>query len=247
MENSVNVSARPGIMGSFVFLIVSFPLGLLYFIVTVTGLSVGLGTIVIWVGLPILLITLLCVRGLAEIERRMVSSLLHLPMSYQWRPQRETSRGFLRRFGGILRDPYTWTSAVYMLLKMPLGILNFSLALTLAITSATLTLLPLVYLVNLFVDSILLMNGIAAQSILIPYFIEIHGIFDPLMFARTFIGVPIGIVLWVITRYVFKGLALFSGELAKALLGPGEIVPQPHHDRQYAAPVIMQGQRANID
>lgn len=40
MENLVNVPARLGVMGSFVFLIVSFPLGLLYFIVTVTGLSV---------------------------------------------------------------------------------------------------------------------------------------------------------------------------------------------------------------
>jgi hypothetical protein len=247
MEKFVNAPARFSVIGSLVFLILSFPLGLLYFIVTVTGLSVGLGTLVIWVGLPILFITLLCVRGMAEIERRMVSSLLHISVSYQWRPQQETGRGFLRRFGGILRDPYTWTSTIYMLLKMPLGIASFSLALTLSIVSVSLTLLPLVYLVNLFIDSILLANGLPAQSMLIPHYIEIHGNFDLLMFARTFVGVPLGIVLWIITRYVLKGLALFSGELAKALLGPGEYVPQPHQDRQYNAPVMMQGQRTNVD
>lgn len=247
MENYVTTLNRQSLMGSFVFLMASFPLGLLYFIVTVTGLSVGLGTIVIWIGLPILFITLLCVRGMADIERRMVSSLLRIPMSSQWRPQQEAGRGFLRRFGSVLRDPYTWTGMVYMLLKLPLGIMSFSVALTLSVVSAALTVLPLVYLVNLFVDSILAMNGISAQSILIPYFIEVHGAFDPLMFVRTFIGVPIGIVLWIITRFVLSGLALFSGELAKALLGPGEVIAQPHQDRQYVAPVLMQEQRANID
>ena len=247
MENYLHMPARPSIMGNFVFLIVSFPLGLLYFIVTITGLSVGLGTIVIWAGLPILFITLLCIRGMAAIERRMVSSLLRMPMSYQWRPQPEAGQSFLRRFGSILRDPYTWTSTIYMLLKLPLGIMNFTLALTLSIVSVALTVLPLVYLVNLFVDSILLMNGISAQSILVPYFIEVHGVFDPLMFARTFAGVPVGVMLWIITCFVLNGLGLFSGELAKALLGPGEIVAQPHQDRQYTAPVLMQEQRANID
>lgn len=248
MENQVNAPARRSTMGSFVFLMLSYPLGLLYFLVVVIGLSVGLGTIVIWIGLPILFITLLCVRGMAEIERRMVSSLLHIPLHSHWHGQTAPGRGFLRRFGDILRDPYTWTSTIYMLLKLPLGIISFSLALTLSVLSASTLLLPLVYLINLFVNVILLKNGVQSDSMIIPYIIEVHGSFDPVMFARSFIGVPLGIVFWIITRYTLNGLALFSGELAKALLGSGSVIAQPHQDRYYVAqPVMMQEQRANVD
>jgi hypothetical protein len=250
MDNHVNTSAKKSSMGNFVFLIISFPLGLFYFLITVIGFSLGMGTLVIWVGLPILFITLLCIRGMADVERRVVSNLLRMPMRYQLPGQREPARGFLRRFGRILKDPYTWTSMIYMLLKLPLGIISFTLAITLSVLSFATTLLPLAYLINLFVNTILLKNGIQSDGILIPYFIEVHATFDPTMFARSFIGVPIGIVLWIVTRFVLNGLALFSGELAKALLGPGEtIVVQPHQDLRYGytSPMIMQEQQANLD
>lgn len=230
MENYVKTTVKRPTMGHFVFLILSLPLGIFYFVITVTGISLGMGTLVIWIGLPILFITLLCIRGMAEIERRMVSSLLRMPQPYQLPGQREPGRSFLRRFGNILRDPYTWTSMLYMFLKLPIGIISFTLAITLTTLSLALTLMPLAYLINLLVNAILLKNGIDNSSIIIPYFIEIHGTFDPVMFGRSFIGVPVGVVLWVVTSFVLNGLARFSGELANALLGPGvaSLTAQPH-------------------
>jgi hypothetical protein len=236
MEHSVNVPGH-SVIRSFVFLIISLPVGLFSFTVTVTGLAVGLGTIVIWLGLPVLWLTLLCVRGMAEVERRSVQHLLGLPRGRQRRRCPVAEQGFLRRFGSILRDPYTWTSTLYMLLKLPLGVLNFSLALTLVLVSATLTVLPLVYLLDLSVDVLLLTHGVVAHSVLIPAVVEVSGIFDPQMFARTFIGVPLGVVCWVMTRYVLSGLARCSGELAAVLLGPGAAYAQPHQDRLLLAPM----------
>lgn len=249
MENYVNTPVQTSIVGRFVFLLIAFPLGLLYFLVTVIGLSLGLGTIVIWIGLPILFITLLCIRGMAEIERRIVASLLHVTIPYHLQHLRERDQGFLRQFGRVLRDPYTWMSTIYMVLKLPLGILSFGLTLALVTASACLTCLPLTYLLNTFIDFILLKSGVShSNSILIPYFIEIHGWFDLVMFARSFVLVPLGIVLWIITRFVLTGLAFFSGELARALLGPGEmIVVQPHQDMPYASPLTMSEQHANVD
>jgi hypothetical protein len=250
MEHSVALPARNKAMGTFVFLMLSFPFGLLSFLVTVIGLSLGLGTLVIWIGLPILFITLLSIHGMAEMERRMVSSLLGISVNYRWRAEGEPVKGFLRRFGGLLRDPYTWTGMIYMLLKLPLGMLNFTVALVFTLLSACLTFLPLVYLLNAFIDGILLKNGISGSSILIPFFIEIHGSFDPLMFARSFVGVPLGVLLWIATRYLLTGLGLFSGELAKALLGPGMVSAHPHADWHSAPSPIMQVQqvqRANVD
>lgn len=218
------------IVGSVVFLIISLPFGLVSFTVTVTGLALGLGTLVIWIGLPVLCLTLLCIRSMAAFERWSVRCLLGLPLQRRW-PTPAPAQGFLRRFGAILRDPYTWTSTLYMLVKMPLGILNFSLALTLVLLSATLCILPLLYLLGLYVDLLLFA----------------HGAFDPLAFTRSLLGVPLGVLCWLVTGPVLRALARCSAELARLLLGPGEAVAQPHQDRPSLAPLFVQERRASRD
>jgi hypothetical protein len=237
MENPMNVRLARDVLpelasstrDNIVFLLLSFPLGLISFLIVVIGLSVGLSTIVIWIGLPILFATLFIIRAMAEAERRMVSSLLRIPMPNRIPEPSENRLGFLRRFGRMLSDPYTWTSTIYMLLKLPLGILSFTLTVTLLVTSAALVFFPLGYLVNLSVNVILLKNGIPSDGVMIPGFIEVHGSFDLIMFARSFLGVPIGIVLWLFTRTLLNALACASGELAHALLGPGvaHVLAQP--------------------
>lgn len=146
----------------------------------------------------------------------------------------------------MLRDQYTWTSLLYMILKLPLGIFSFTLALVLPLVATTLTLLPLAYLINLFVNAILLKSGIHSTGYIIPYFIEVHGTFDLVMFIRSFVGIPAGILLWFVTRFVLNGLALGSGELAHALLGPGEtmIVAQPDYQTMQPMPQAYRQQQA---
>jgi hypothetical protein len=150
----------------------------------------------------------------------MVSGLLRMPMSDPTLRPAEPRRGFLRSFGRLLNDPFTWTSMVYMVLKLPLGIISFTLVLVLTIVPATLISLPLIYLVNLSVISILAANGIVSSGYLIPGFLEVHSSFELIMFLRSFVGVPVGIVIWIVARFLLNGLALISGELARVLLGP---------------------------
>jgi hypothetical protein len=163
---------------------------------------------------------------MAAVERRMATNLLHVSFPDQPYSKEMPQKGFWRRFGNILRDPLTWTSTIYMILKLPLGIISFTLALVLPTVSLAITLLPLVYLVNLLVNTILLRNGIQSTGIIIPYFIEVRGQFDPVMFVRSFIGVPIGLALWLFTRFLLNGLALLSGEIARGLLSAGEDAPE---------------------
>ncbi len=258
IDNSFNSGAKGAFVGKIAFLLLSFPLGIFYFVLTITGFSLGMGTLVIWIGLPILFATLFLVRVLGEVERRLVGNLLHMPISYRLPDQRVPGQGFLKRFGKLLTDPYTWTSMIYIILKLPLGILNFTLTVTLTCISIALTLMPLGYLINLLVNTILLANGVVSSSIIIPHFIEIHGTFDPTMFIRTFISVPVGILFWLITRNTLAILALKTGELARPLRGPGEaIAAWPHEDLHnaaqrpqelcYVAPMVMREQQANID
>lgn len=246
MENYTKRAAKSPLAGEIAFLMLALPLGIVFFTLTLTCFLLGMGTLVIWIGLPILFATLYMVHGMATVERNMVRALLRMPHPNQ--PYgRVPAKGFLRNFGSLLRDPYTWTGMVYMLfIKLPLGILSFTLTLTFVLLSVCLTCLPLVYLINVFIDLILLKSGVpSAQSILIPYFVEIHGSFDPLMFIRSFAGVPLGLVLWFVTRLMIKGLASFSGILANAMLGPGATVDiaQPH-TLNYAPPTRSTEQRA---
>lgn len=228
--------------GNIVFLLLAFPLGLLYFLVVIIGFSVGVSTLVVWVGLPILFATVVLIHGMATIERYMVTSLLHLPIAYRERQHEEASRGFLRRFGSILRDPFTWTGALYMLLKLPLGIISFTLALVLPITSIAITFMPVAYLINLLVNMILLKNGIQSSGEIIPYFIEVRGDFDLVMFARSFIGVPVGLAFCVFTHFLLNGLARLSGELARAMLGPGDMDMNAQPKEEWTSPLSFHNQ-----
>ncbi len=230
-------------IGNFTFLFLAYPFGMLYFLTVVIGFSLGLGTLILWIGIPILFATIALVRGFAAMERTMVTNLLRVSLPEQCAHPVE-QRSLLKRFGSYLRDPLTWTSVIYMLLKLPIGIISFVLVLTLPIVAASLTLLPAVYLVNLFVNSILLANGIHSASYIIPYFIEVHGTFDPVMFLRSFVAVPVGLVLWFVTRYVLNGLALFSAELARALLCPAETAAPLQPNEAYAYQSAQEARQA---
>jgi hypothetical protein len=49
------VAARGETYLNIIYLLLAFPLGTAYFVFLVTGLSLGLGLLIIWIGIPILL------------------------------------------------------------------------------------------------------------------------------------------------------------------------------------------------
>ena len=59
-----------------IYLLLAFPLGVVYFTFLVTGLSLGLGTVIIWIGIPILLAVFAASWGLAAFERMLAMLLL---------------------------------------------------------------------------------------------------------------------------------------------------------------------------
>ena len=55
------------------YVLLALPLGTAYFVFLATGMSVGLGTIVIWVGIPILLLVLAVSWAMAAINPMLTS------------------------------------------------------------------------------------------------------------------------------------------------------------------------------
>ncbi|MBK1789253.1 sensor histidine kinase [Prauserella cavernicola] len=118
---------RPQAFKAIGFMVASFPLRLVQFVLLVVLVTVGIGTVVIWVGIPILLTVTWLTRWFADVERAWVRSALGTRMPPVERLQVEG--GWLRRWFGQLTDPTTWRDLGYLLIAFPLGILEFAIGL----------------------------------------------------------------------------------------------------------------------
>ena len=115
--------------------------GIIYFTWVVTGLSLSIGLIILIIGLPVLVVFLLSVRGMAFIEGRIVEALLGIRMPRRPR-YTEAKFGWLERIRRLFTDRTTWTSMIYMVFLMPFGIFYFTLFISLIGLSLELVLAP---------------------------------------------------------------------------------------------------------
>ncbi len=105
-----------------------FPLAIAAFVVVVTGLSVGAGLLVVWVGVAVLAATLLAARGFAAIERAWLPAVLDRPVPH---PAYLVAAGRpVRKLLTPLRDPQTWLDALHALVRFPVAVFSFTVTLT---------------------------------------------------------------------------------------------------------------------
>jgi putative sensor protein len=103
------------------YLLSGLPLGIASFTAAVTGFSLGVGTLVIWLGIPVLAATLAASRYFADIERAQVAALTGRPLPP--RPPRNAGLGL-----PALSDPQSWRDLTHAVLALPLRVITFSLA-----------------------------------------------------------------------------------------------------------------------
>ena len=135
----------PRVWTSLLYMIISLATGIFYFTVVVTMLSTSFGTSILIIGLPLLLLTLGFVRGMALFEGRLVEFLLGTRMPR--RPRADLPRPFFQRLWFWLRDGRTWASMVYLVLMLPIGIVYFTFAVTGLALGIGLIALPFVQLI----------------------------------------------------------------------------------------------------
>ena len=109
------------------YLLVALPLGIIEFTFLVTAISVGVGTGITLVGIPILIGTIYAWRWLAQLERRLIGALTGVQIPSPYRPD-PTGAGWSRKVYARLADPATWKDLVFLLLQLPLGIVAFAAA-----------------------------------------------------------------------------------------------------------------------
>jgi signal transduction histidine kinase len=110
--------------------LVGFPLSIASFVVVITGLAVGIGTLVVWVGLPVLVLTLLVARGFAAVERVRVPAVLQRALPTPVYRRARPDAGLVRRLVEPLRDPQCWLDVVHALLHLVVAIPAFAVTVT---------------------------------------------------------------------------------------------------------------------
>jgi hypothetical protein len=125
------VATDPRTWGALFYMLLSLATGIVYFTVAVTGLSLSAGLMVLIIGIPFLLLFLGLTRVLSLVEGRLVEVMLGERMPRRPRyADRDRNRPWLQRMGEMLRDARTWSTLLYMVSMLPLGIVYFTLAVT---------------------------------------------------------------------------------------------------------------------
>lgn len=249
MERTITYRERKAsTANNIAYLLLSFPLGVFYFVVLITGLSVGIGTVVVWLGIPILFATIAAIWGMAALERSLAARLLHIDMPAPRERYAESGK-MTERFGLKIRNGQTWKSLVYLLLKFPLSTILFCVALTLLSLCVGLILAPLGYLISTYV---LQEAGVhvAHSSIPIAWLntlsMQITGTYEPGEFIKSFAYTIVGIALWIPVRALLNGMAALTGNFAHVMLTSRRnyIMPKEEH---YGLPEMSNEQQQYME
>lgn len=198
------------------YLLLQFPLGLVYFLVIVVGLVIGAALVPILVGFVVLYFTLVAASALGRRERRIAKRLLGIVIPEPIEPDR-ARRSRFRRLTSQLRDQTTWTILLYLAIKFPLGILTFFLTSSLVLWTAG--------------EALGVTSGLFGGGPWSP------GA-QPFFIVRA-------VVYGYISLHVINGVAFLSGRLARHMLGPSDAALQLAATEQVAVEEREKAERAD--
>ncbi|MCH8185522.1 MAG: sensor domain-containing protein [Chloroflexi bacterium] len=192
------------------YLLLAFPLGIAYFVFLVTGISLGAGLIIIWVGVPILALVFTVSWAIREFERILATALLKediprtigTPTAITDENLSALERLYIaawRRFKSHLTNRLTWTGMLYLFLKFPLGIGSFVMVVVLVSVTGALLGAPFYYWVD---------DGIDLGTW------QVDVVWEALLL--TLAGIPLAFI----ALHLMNGAAFLQGRLARVMLGP---------------------------
>jgi hypothetical protein len=123
-----NVLSDPRTYGALVYMLLSLATGVFYFVWTTVGISLTVGFAILIIGIPFALLFIGSVRVLAHIEGRIVEALLGVRMPRRLPPTSAADETIWARIKDALSDARTWSSMLYLLLMLPLGVAYFVIA-----------------------------------------------------------------------------------------------------------------------
>ncbi|KEZ98972.1 membrane protein [Xanthomonas vasicola pv. vasculorum NCPPB 895] len=192
------VAADPRTYGALFYMLLSLLTGVFYFTWVVTGASLSIGLMILIIGVPLLVLFFGSVRVLSLVEGRVVETLLGVRMPRR-PPHPGLQGGWLQRIGAMFTDVRTWSTMLYFLLMLPLGVIYFTVFCTLLSLSLGLAASPLARLFDN--AAVLTWDGVDMASgwLTLPLF-------------------AVGVLLLFVTLHVARAFGKLHGMFAKQLL-----------------------------
>lgn len=188
------------------YLLGDWPLMLIAFVLTITMVSVGVGTVIVWIGLPLMVGGLMVARGFATVERRWAAAVrgtATLPSPYL---PAKPGAGLMGRLLRPLTDPQSWMDMLWTLVNLILSVIGFAISLTWVVGSLATVAGPLASIITeiIFREE---QTG----------FGELLGLPFPLMFdvVSQFL---VGLVFLVTAPFVLRGWATVQTGMSNLLL-----------------------------
>ncbi|MFG2295236.1 sensor histidine kinase [Streptomyces sp. NPDC048603] len=196
----------------FGYLMLGLPLSVLWFSLAITGISLGAGLLITFLGVPVLAGLLALCRGIGRFERARARALLDLDIADP-EPVRAAGPGVFPWIGAILRSGSAWRHVVYSVFHFPWSVFAFIVALTFWANGWMFLTYPLWFWVfPVFTDQPglqLFQNG--------DYTYYLDG---PARIMGTFL---LGLALTLVTPWLVRALTAVDALLVKGLLGPSRL------------------------
>ena len=189
---------------SIAFMLTSLVLGVFWFVVLVTLVSTGAGLAITFVGIPLLVLTMIIWTYGARLERSRVGGMLgvHIANPYKTLP----NRPWTARLKAFVTDLAVWRDLIYLILLFPIGIAEFVITVVGISVAGAFATLPLYYWATPDGSTIFAGDGGFTVDTL------------PEALLGALVGIPaLLLVLWII-RLIASGHAI----LAQALLGQSQ-------------------------
>jgi hypothetical protein len=206
-EKFFGVAIRSQTYLNALYLLLAFPLGILYFVFLVTGISLGISLVIVWIGLAILLAVFLLWYAMLDFERHLAIWMLGEEIPPLSR-QDVSGLTLWQKFKSILSNPVTWKGLLYLFARFPLGILSFTVLVSLVALSASLVGAPFYY--YWLHPQVNLSWGLVWEINTLPQALVLCGI---------------GIFVTLISMHILNGLAWISGKFARLMLGNFSTLP----------------------
>lgn len=194
------IAADPRAYAALFYMVLALATGVFYFAWVVIGISLSAGFAALIIGIPFLILFLGSIRMLSLLEGRIVEVMLGERM-----PRRplygNRGRPLMQRIKDMFLDPRTWSTVLYFLAMLPLGVVYFALAVSLVAVSVSLVLAPLAMLPDVHVTLWMFGMDVPAEA---PWMLPVLS--------------AIGVLLLFATLHLARGVGRLHGLFAKHLL-----------------------------
>ena len=193
------------------YLLAGLPLGIVWFVYTVTMLATGAALVVIWVGIPLILATLASMRPIGAGERAMANRMIDANILAP-PPRRPVNQGGesasapVRWSLAVLTDDLAWRVALWTVMRIALGPFGFTIALLAVIMPLAFTLAVAQAIAGLFGGAEWMFGtGNADVARTVSFWV--------------LVGAPILIVLAPLFAWAVRGVVAFHRPIARWALG----------------------------